>query len=589
MVNLGLYDRVFLQTTSCRITDWHVKPILTGRDMREGIVDVTMEIESYCEQSITAVVNFDGNATEHYYYLRKGANTVTFQLDAGIPELWWPNGHGAQKLYPFSVTLTKNDVECDSRSLDIGFRTLSYVHTEGACAEAIPYNAVINGKKIFLKGVNFVPLDLQYGAVTEERYEKMLTAVRDANVTIIRVWGGGMIEKEYFYSLCDRFGIMIWQDFIQSSSGGFSDFPGKTPEFMELMEKTATFAVKQKRNHVCLTYWCGGNELTDDRYPGHERRPVTYDDKNIAMLKRVVETYDPGRLFLPSSASGPHELLNFGMGKEAHDIHGPWTYMGFVDHYRLMNESESMLHSEMGTDGMSCLESIKKFISPEHIGAYTAGDDPVWKFHAAWDTYGNREFPLLGKFEHSELEDLIACSQFFQAEGVRYLIESNRRRCFANCGSIIWQFNEPWANVGCTNLVDYYGEKKMAYYTVANSYRPLLVSARYDRMSYVGGEDATVGIFLTNENLTGEYTAHAELRRIDGELLAAQDFAGAAVYNSTVKCGELTATMPADCGGVVLTVTAKVGDETAQNSYLFLREVEGRADRAIILQYLKNR
>lgn len=494
---------------------------------------------------------------------------------------------GEQPLYPLVIRLCDEQGESDRYTGRVGFRTLSFVRTAGAPEDALPYQAVVNGRPVFLKGVNFVPLHHLYGCVGDDTYRARLRQARDAHVNAVRVWGGGIIEKEIFYDLCDEYGILIWQDFIQSSAGGFADFPSKDPAFLALLRETALFAVRQKRNHVCLTYWCGGNELTDDRYDGRSRRPVGFEDANIAMLRDIVQQNDPDRLMLPSTASGGAMCLDFGQEQRAYDIHGPWVYLGFTDEYRLLNGSRAMLHSEMGADGMSDLAVLRRFLSPEYIGVHAGTDNPVWRLHGScWDTYTTREKPLLGTFRDEELPLLIDCSQFFQAEGVRYLIESNRRRAPATAGCLIWQFNEPYPNIACTNLVSFDGTPKLAYTFMQNSYRPLLPTARYDRLLYTPGETVEVTLFAHKEGAAEPYTLTAFLETED----AAKElgvFSGTTEPDRAAACAPLSIAPPEEGNGFVLRLVLHCAGEAAENAYLFLRDCGGgQADRYTIGRFV---
>ena len=168
---------------------------------------------------------------------------------------------------------------------------------------AFHYVFTCNGKKVYVKGVNLTPMD-QSCYNDPVVVEKTLQKLRDAHINMVRVWGGGTIEDEIFYNACDRMGIMVWQEFIQSSSG-IDNVPSKRPEFLYRIHDTAVWATKTLRNHVSLCVWSGGNELTDE-----QGVPATFADMNIGMLLGVVKTYSPHVEMLPTSASGPNEFGN---------------------------------------------------------------------------------------------------------------------------------------------------------------------------------------------------------------------------------------------------------------------------------------
>ena len=410
---------------------------------------------------------------------------VVFNLPVEHPKLWYPNGYGAQPLYDFVIRVyDEKGMLSDEKKQRIGLRTLKYERPEGATSDTLPYTPVINGKKIYIKGINMTPLDMMYGCVDKTRYEQMLKLAKDANVTLIREWGGGIIEKEAFYDLCDELGLMVWQEFIQSSSG-IDNIPSERPEFLKLIEKTARAAVTEKRNHVSLTFWSGGNELFEST-----GEPARLDNKNIAMLRKICRELDPERLMLPTSASGPIGWRDDNRPQtDHHDIHGPWKYAGprgENNHYKLYNTSPIELHSEFGVDGMTNMSSILTFLSPKNRIVTTVSDNNVWRHHGEWWDTSWRDFSIFGKTE--DLETFVNLSQFMQGEGIRYALEANRRRKWQNVGSIVWQFNEPWPNISCTCLVDYYGKPKFAYYTYRDAMKPWHVSMRYDALLYNPGD-----------------------------------------------------------------------------------------------------
>ena len=472
LVHLGLYDDVYIDVTgpAC-FESTHVR--FDGETLH-----CSAQISG--PAAMRAVLSYNGRTVADASAASIG-RAVSLDLPVPDPALWYPNGYGPQPLYDLELQLTADGGLSDCRRLRVGLRTLAYTPCDDAPAGSLPYIPVINGKKIYIKGVNMTPLDHMYGCVGAEQYRPLLELARDANVNLVRVWGGGLIEKEAFYELCDELGLMVWQEFIQSSSG-LDNVPSKRPEFLRLAAATARAAVKEKRNHVSLTFWGGGNELYDP-----QRVPETFEDENLAMLRGITNTLDPDRLMLPTSASGPCAFIDNDRPAENHDVHGPWKYYGPEGQYTLYNNAAIQLHSEFGNDGMSCLSSLEKFLAPENLVVTTMKDNLTWRHHGEWwDTYGYRDQPLFGDMD--DLSTFVKVSQYMQAEGIRYAIETHRRRAFRNGGSIVWQLNEPWPNVSCTSMVDYYNTPKLAYYFYRDAMRSYHVSLRYEKLVYRAGD-----------------------------------------------------------------------------------------------------
>jgi beta-mannosidase len=414
------------------------------------------------------------------------------------PKLWNPNGHGEQNLYTLKVTITDKAENgetsvSDQKQYKVGLKTISYERCENSPEDSLPYIPVINGKKIYIKGVNMSPCEMMYGCETKEKLKKLFSQAKEKNINLVRVWGGGAIESFDFYDLCDEAGIMVWQEFIQSSSG-IDNTPSKLPKFLDLIEKVSSEALRTKRNHACLTFWSGGNELTDEN-----GIPSTYEDENIKLLKSLCDRYDPAHLMLPTSASGPGEFIDVENKGKSHDVHGHWKYLGAFDHYKFYNKSDSLLHSEFGCDGMTNPDKIGRFLSKQHHKVFSMAENAVWRHHGEWwDTLG-RETAIFGEFDKDDLLGFIKLSQVIQADGLRYILDANRRRKFENAGSIIWQYNEPYPNVSCTSLADYWGDGKLALDYVGQAYRPANVSLKHDSLVYSQGDIFAGEVYAVND------------------------------------------------------------------------------------------
>ena len=571
LVQLGLYDDVLLESFGkVAINYAHISPVYINGKTESGsgkwVLGTEFECEAFCdtEACFKLALYFGEKLVAEESVLsrtEKGCHKVKLQLQVHDPQLWYPNGSGPQPLYGLKVEISDESGLSDYKEYDVGFRTLEYIQCENSTEGSLPYNLVLNGKKVFIKGVNFTPLDVMYGAVDEGRYREALEMAKAANINLIRVWGGGLVEKEAFYRECDRLGLLVWQEFIQSSSG-ISNVPSKFPEFLSLAKKTAVEAVKVKRNHVSLTYWSGGNELTDEN-----GIPSTYEDENIKILSEVVTQYDPQRLMLPTSASGPLEFLDVNRPGENHDVHGPWKYMGVEEHYTMYNKSDSQLHSEFGVDGVTNYESMCTFLAPKNRCVMSMDENTVWRHHGEyWDTYW-RDSEIFGKFSKDELKEFIKCSQFIQGEGLRYALEANRRRMFRCCGNIIWQFNEPWPNVSGTNVLDYYCQPKLAYYMLQDAYRPLNPTLEYSKLVYNKGESFVGRLYVINDLQQEQEMLHCVVRDMNGKAVLEEVIDVEIPENGCVYVGEISFTI-GDSKSYVISLTFK--DQNVSSEYCIL-------------------
>jgi len=462
------------------------------------------------------------------------------RVDLRLPaaQLWYPNGYGEQPLYTVKLELIAEDGELlDEQTCRTGIRKLAYLANDDSPADALPYTVQINNRRIYIRGVNLAPLDHLYGNVLDSQYDRIVYMMKQANMNLVRVWGGGLIERTRLYEQCDRHGILIWQEFIQSSSG-VDNLPSQQPEFLTLLREVAVAALKGRRNYVSLTVWSGGNELMSA-----PNKPSTFDDPNLAMLRELVQRHDPQRLCLPTSASGPVQYITEekGMG---HDVHGHWKYQDNPKHYKLYGDNDNLFHSEFGVDGVSSVKSLRKFLSERYLRPVSMQECIVWRHHGEWWDTLARDERLFG--ELSELGTFAAASQWVQAEGLRYILEANRRRKFRNSGSVIWQLSEPWPNVSCTNLLDYYGETKMSYYWTKQAFAPIHVSLDYRTLQVERGETVSHDIYLHSHDPDIPVEILVEVVDALGRVCATERYEAYTAEDRAALVGAMTWTMPTD-------------------------------------------
>ena len=521
--------------------------------------------------------------------LRDGRIDEAVKLEA--PALWNPNGTGRPWLYRVSMELVERTEEgervLDRLEKQTGIRSFSMEQNEDAPEGALPYTFVVNGRKTYIKGVNMTPLDHLYGNVTKEQYAYLVTAMVNAGVNLVRVWGGGLIEKEEFYDLCDENGILIWQEFIQSSSG-IDNLPSGRPEFIKLLEENSIHAVREKRNHVSLAVYSGGNELMDA-----PDTPCGLENETIAMLWDIVKRYDGRRPFLPTSASGPREYITREKGV-SHDVHGNWRYEGNPGHYELYGESDNLFHSEFGMDGVSCVKSLKKFLPESSLRPTPMTGDLIWQHHGEWWGTYYRDCGIFGPIEKTpeNLELFTRCSQYMQSDGLRFILEADRKRAYRNSGVIIWQLNEPWPNASCTNLIDWYQEPKTAYYQVKRAYETRHVSLDYRSLTLPEDNSASMAsmdVYVENGGAAFEGSIRILIRNAAGEKLHEETMAARAPENGCTLAGSLKVSPFGKEELVFVTLLLETeGEMVSENTYLFgtrkeaplspLRETEGRLE-----------
>jgi beta-mannosidase len=452
------------------------------------------------------------------------------------PQLWWPNGFGGQPLYRAVVEVSVGGRSSHRCEVRFGIRHLAFRQVAGANPESLPYLPVVNGTPVPVRGWNWVPADLAYGATDPATVRHLVELAARAGVTMLRVWGGGLIETEAFYDACDDFGILVWQEFIQSSSGVEST-PAADSDFVTRLATEAEAAVLARRHHPCLAIWCGGNELADAR-----GNPLDAPHPAIAALARVAGRIDPGRLFLPTSPSGPAFTNEPGGTGEQHDVHGPWEHQGLAGQYARYDAASCQLLSEFGVEGMAHRRVLDHVVGAAGLVMPTRGTE-LWDHLGRW---WNNEALVQAAFGGgiTDFDQLSRCSQFLQADGLRYAVQAQRRRWPACAGTIAWQLNEPFPNAWCTSAVDYTGEPKPAYYAVAAAHAQLHVCAKVQRQTFAGEPDfAAELVVLLDDRPPGTWDGPAPALRPPGTPLA----------------DPATGVSP-DAGSVPVTVRASVTD-----------------------------
>jgi beta-mannosidase len=378
-------------------------------------------------------------------------------LRVDSPELWWPNGLGPQRLYR-------------AGEFNVGFRT---IELDG------DYRLVVNGEPVQIRGWNWVPLDALYGVPRPEKLAHLLELAARAGCNLLRVWGGGLLESHEFYEHCDRLGLLVWQEFSQSSSG-LESVPSDDPEFVAAMAADAREIVPRLRRHPSLAIWCGGNELDGD-----DSTPV------LAALRHVVRELDGERAWLATSPLGDK------------DVHGPWEHQGLREHHRHYDTQTAKLHSEFGVEGMTNRHALEALIDEEHRWPADR-TSPVYEHLGAW--WNNA--PLVQRSFGGRIRDVETmrrASQWLQYEGLRYAVEATLRR---GAGVIPWQLNESFPNAWCTCAVDYHGVPKPAYYGVARAYRGA-PSAQFATSAWGGEQEARASV-----------SAPARFVSLDGRVVA---------------------------------------------------------------------
>ncbi len=430
----------------------------TDLDARQGTVRVRGSVAGG-EDGLTvrARLSRDGEECAAAACAAEAFNVRGLDVGPAAVELWWPNGLGEQPLYWLEVSLHGPDGTIhDTRRFRVGFREVRWEPCEGAPEGADPWVCVVNGRRVFLQGVNWTPVLPHYADVTAGMYARLVSLYRDMGCNILRVWGGAALETEAFYDLCDEAGLMVWQEFPLSSSGR-ENLPPSDEDSIRAHEEIARSYVARRQHHASLILWCGGNELQTDTGPCDLSHPL------LRRQAEVVAAMDPRRRFLPTSASGPRfyaDPAQFGKGVHW-DVHGPWKSDGSVEEWRAYWEADdALLRSEAGAPGASPADIIRMYAGECDVMPATPAN-PLWRRTSVWWIEWDRFVQERGR-EPGTLEEYVEWSQQRQAELLRIAAACCKRR-FPRCGGfIVWMGHDCFPCTANTSVIDFHGRLKPA-------------------------------------------------------------------------------------------------------------------------------
>ncbi|MFT3902667.1 MAG: glycoside hydrolase family 2 TIM barrel-domain containing protein [Niabella sp.] len=381
---------------------------------------------------------------------------------------WWPNGAGQQPLYQLEGTWYDEKGTIRQRfERTIGFKHTEWVTTEGAPGGADPWICKINGKALFLQGINWTPIRPNFADLSRLHYEQLIKKYHNLGINMIRIWGGSFPEKDWLYELCDQYGLLVQQDFPLSSSG-LDNYPPEDGDQIREIAKIARSYISNRRHHVSMLMWCGGNEL----YHFGDTHPVGLEHPMIRQLHEIVRAEDPQRRFVPGSPSGISIWIspaNIGTGNNW-DVHGPWGLplrqddqsMNAVREY--WAKADAMMFSEVGVPGAMDAALIKKYSGGLDALPATR-DNPLWNrfgWWIEWDSYLKEKGLTNEKGIAAGLEAYVEWSQQRQAEGLEIAVTAVKRRFPKTGGILLWMGHDAFPCFTNNSIIDFEGNLKPA-------------------------------------------------------------------------------------------------------------------------------
>lgn len=427
----------------------------------------------------------------------KGGASACVALKIAKPELWWPNTMGAQPLYDLTVVLKDaNGNALDTQKKRLGLRTLCLDRHKDEWGESFQF--VVNGVPYFAKGGNWIPVDGIMARRTPQLYRDLLTSCAQANMNMLRVWGGGIYEDDCFYELCDELGLTIWHDFMFACS----TYPVFEKSFLENVRAEATDNVRRIRHHACIAFWNGNNELEQglvkDTWTESSMSWKDYDKLFNKLLPEVIAAEDPQRDYWPGS---PHTSLG-----DRTDFNNPdsgdahlWSVWHGKQPFEWYRTCTHRFNSEFG---------FQSFPEPRTVYGYTAeADRNITSFvmeHHQRSGIGNTTIMqyMLDWFRLPQgFDNLLHASQILQGMAMKYAVEHWRRSMPRGMGTLYWQINDNWP-VASWSSIDYHGNWKALQYMAKKFNEPVLISGLED------WDKGTIEVHLTSDRqkaVSGEY------------------------------------------------------------------------------------
>ncbi len=478
-VTAGVWKDIGLECRSeARIGNWQ----LCTRETKGATLQLSVPVDwSACQaadrDSYSVGVQIkspEGAMVWQQTYPAQQAEHLTLQVEN--PRLWWPRPYGEQPLYELELTLEKDGQQLDRCRHQFGIRTLEVLRENQPDGESFQF--AVNGRRLFIRGANWVPIKTVYTDITDRDYERYLEDAARGNISMLRIWGGGIYESTKMFEECDRLGILIWSDFMLACG----IYPQKDA-FLENVRQEARDAVLKYRNYTCLAIWSGDNE--NGQAYGWAGRLYEFEKDRIGnqVIRSVCQELDPERYYIPTSpcspspekrggddSSSPHQgdqhiyIMSANPGVQSNRDYGR-------EYYKRITGFRPRFMSEFGFVGLPEKDSFYRFNFRREKLRHP---EEMVKFLPSCEKY----------LTNGDFEEAIYYSQLFHAQALKYWIEYFRSLKGTCNGTLYWKFNDPLADQPVDYIfpshmcsVDMYGNFKMSYFVTRRAYADFLVEA----------------------------------------------------------------------------------------------------------------
>lgn len=501
LIDAGIFRDIYLAAWSgSRIED-----IMIHQEHFDHKVEVSVSVDCSLptEKNKLGIRIFKENSGDDpaFYVIPADKKTAVFSIED--PELWWPNGYGEQPLYKIEIQLLDEEGNVlEEQEKIIGLRTLTISREKDQWGREFAF--MVNGVKIFSMGGNYIPEDCIYSRITHERQEFLVKSMKRAHYNCVRIWGGGYYPSDYFYDLCDRNGLIIWQDLMYACN-----VYDVTDDFAKNCYLEAADNLKRLRHHASLGLICGNNEIEsawhhwDDFQTQSLNLRADYIKLFETVLPKAVKKYAPDVFFWPSSPS-TEGCFNDPDNENNGDTHywavwhGQLPFTDYKNHF-------FRFCSEFGFQSFPALKTVETFAREEDQNIFSRVCESHQKNDAA---NGKMLYYLSENFRYpSNFSNLLYISQILQGMAMKYGVEHWRRHRGRCMGALYWQVNDDWPAPSWSSI-DYFGRWKALHYLACDFFAPFTLS--------ITTEGNHVLFYTENESMKDQkYTAALYLKDVN--------------------------------------------------------------------------
>ncbi|RJP65816.1 MAG: glycoside hydrolase family 2 protein [Ignavibacteriales bacterium] len=485
-ITMGIWKNVYLlQSDDVLIENISFSTKSVRKDFAEVQVKAGLSEES--SHKIKIIIEREDDRIEKEFQL-KNENKFEAQIKVQNPKLWWPNGMGEPDLYNFVFQLINDDDEViDEVNRKVGIRTVELKLEENNQPQ---FQFVINGKPVFAKGANWIPADTFLPRIKEDKYKRLLQFAKEANMNIVRVWGGGIYEDDKFYETCDELGLMVWQDFMFACAA----YP-EHREFIDNVTEEIKQNVNRLRHHPSIVIWCGNNE---NEWIWFQEQKKSYREMPgykiyHEVIMQILSELDSSRPYWPSSPFGFDDDPNSEQSGNRHQ----WQIWSMWKDYSSVAEDKSLFVTEFGFQSPANTSTFKSVLPKDERIIQSR----IFEFHNKQVEGPERLIRFLSAHlpVKTDFEDFIYLTQLNHGFAMKECLEHWRFNFPKTNGSIIWQLNDCWP-VSSWALIDSDMKPKLPYYFVKQSFASQACR------------------FVRNKNEIGIELINSETNRFEGSL-----------------------------------------------------------------------